>query len=72
MSQIYEIVVFTASQREYANRVIDLIDPKRRIAHRLFREHCVAINKQYFLKNIQALGRKTADIILVDVTSCTI
>jgi hypothetical protein len=67
MSQLYEVVIFTASQRDYANRVIDLIDPKRRIAHRLYREHCVVINKQYFLKNIKALGRKSADIILVDV-----
>ena len=37
MSKIYEIVLFTASQKLYADKVMDLIDPKKRIAHRLYR-----------------------------------
>jgi CTD small phosphatase-like protein 2 len=67
MSLLYEIVIFTASQKLYADKVIDLIDPKHRISHRLYREHCVAINKTYYLKNIQTLGRKLKDVIIVDV-----
>jgi hypothetical protein len=61
------LVIFTASQKHYADKVIDLIDPKHRIKHRLYRSHCVVINKVYFLKNIQALGRSSADAIIVDV-----
>jgi len=37
MSKLYEIIVFTASQKLYADKIIDLIDPKRRISHRLYR-----------------------------------
>jgi len=38
MSKLYEIIVFTASQRVYADKIIDLIDPKKlRITHRLYR-----------------------------------
>lgn len=34
----YEVVVFTASLSQYANPVIDLLDPKGQIKRRLFRE----------------------------------
>ena len=37
MSKLYEIIVFTASQKLYADKVLDLIDPKNRITHRLYR-----------------------------------
>ena len=42
MSQLYEIIVFTASHGCYANVVLDHIDPTGvLIAHRLFREKCI-------------------------------
>ena len=67
MSRIFEIVVFTASQKLYADKVLDLIDPKKRIAHRLYREHCVVINKTYYLKNLKILGRDLNQTVIVDV-----
>lgn len=67
MSKLYEIVVFTASQKLYADKVLDLIDPKRRIAHRLYREHCIVINKSYYLKNMRILGRNLSQLVVVDV-----
>lgn len=68
MSKLYEIIVFTASQKSYADKVIDLIDPKKRIAHRLYRDHCIIINKSYYLKNMRILGRNLKNIIIVDVS----
>jgi CTD small phosphatase-like protein 2 len=68
MSQIYEIVVFTASQKQYADKIIAEIDPKKRISHLLNRDHCIIINKVYYLKNLKILGRDLKQIILVDVT----
>jgi regulator of extracellular matrix RemA (YlzA/DUF370 family) len=67
MSRLYEIIIFTASQKLYASRIIDMIDPKNRVSHRLYREHCRMVNKTYFLKDIRTLGRNTKDIIIVDV-----
>lgn len=67
MSKYYEIVVFTAGHRDYANKIIDKIDRKRRIEYRLYREHCLVLNGATFLKNIRILGRKIEDIIFVDV-----
>lgn len=37
MSKHYELVLFTAATREYAEKVIDYLDPKRLVEHRLYR-----------------------------------
>ena len=67
MSQLYEIIIFTASQRQYADKVIAEIDPKKRISHSLYRDHCIIINKMYYLKNLKILGRDLKKTIIVDV-----
>lgn len=37
-----QVVVFTASQRVYAEQLLDIVDPERRLVrHRVFRESCV-------------------------------
>jgi CTD small phosphatase-like protein 2 len=37
----FEIIVFTASHKCYADEVLDYLDPDNNlISHRLFREHC--------------------------------
>lgn len=69
MSQLFEIIVFTASQKQYADKVISMIDPKNRISHVLNRNHCIIVNKIYYLKNLKILGRDLKQTILVDVTS---
>lgn len=67
MSQIYELVVYTAGLKEYTDEVLRLIDPKKRIKHVLYREHCIILNKNYFLKNLGSLGRNLKQTILIDV-----
>ncbi len=67
MSKIYELVIFTASQKQYADKIIDKIDPRNRISHRLYRENCIIVNKIFYLKNLKILGRNLKDLIIVDV-----
>lgn len=67
MSQLFELVVFTAGLRDYTDEVLKNIDPKKRIKHVLYREHCTILNKTYFLKNLSLLGRKLKQTILIDV-----
>lgn len=45
------------------------IDPKGRIKHILYREHCTILNKSYFIKNLSLLGRNLRNTLLVDDNS---
>jgi CTD small phosphatase-like protein 2 len=37
MNKYYEIVIFTAAVKEYADNILNSIDEKKRISHRLYR-----------------------------------
>eukprot|EP00826_Nyctotherus_ovalis_P030402 TRINITY_DN2427_c0_g6_i1.p1 TRINITY_DN2427_c0_g6~~TRINITY_DN2427_c0_g6_i1.p1 ORF type:complete len:402 (+),score=54.74 TRINITY_DN2427_c0_g6_i1:152-1357(+) len=65
MSQLYEIVIFTASLPKYADRLITTLDPCNYVSHRLFREHC-RVHNNAFVKDLEALGRKLPNTIIVD------
>lgn len=62
----YELVIFTASVPEYANGVIDVIDPEGVVEHRLFRSECVHHNGEIFVKDLTKIGRPIEDIIILD------
>jgi len=66
-SQLFEVVVFTASLSNYADRVLDLLDPAGDlIQHRLYRENCVQA-EGYYVKDLRVLsGRKVREVVLVD------
>jgi len=62
----FELVIFTASQQSYANKVIDALDPEGTIiSHRLYRQHCTELRGAFF-KEIALLGRPLSKCILVD------
>ena len=39
MKEFYEIVIFTAATQDYADWILDVIDQKKCISHRLYRDH---------------------------------
>jgi len=66
VSKWFEIVVFTASQKCYANTLLDVIDQDRKyIHHRVFRESC-AHYKENFLKPLEILNRPLSNCFLID------
>ena len=65
MSNLYEIVIFTASLPQYAIPLIDQLDKKKICNFRLFREHCSFMNNG-FTKDLKKLNREMNDIIIVD------
>ncbi len=64
-SELYEVVIFTASMSKYANPLLDHLDPHRCVAHRLFREHCTFLGTA-FVKDLLRLGRDLKDVMIVD------
>eukprot|EP00929_Paragymnodinium_shiwhaense_P068782 TRINITY_DN34657_c0_g2_i1.p1 TRINITY_DN34657_c0_g2~~TRINITY_DN34657_c0_g2_i1.p1 ORF type:complete len:647 (-),score=124.19 TRINITY_DN34657_c0_g2_i1:265-2205(-) len=66
VSKSFEVVVFTASQQAYADKVCDALDPRGKlISHRLYRPHCTEHKGAYF-KELGLLGRPLSQCILVD------
>ncbi len=66
MAQLFDIVVFTASQKIYAEQLLDIVDPKGEyIRHRIYRDSCVVWEGNY-LKDLTVLGRDLAHTIIVD------
>lgn len=65
-SQVFELVVFTASERIYAHHVLEALDPQNTmIRHRLYRDSCVEVKGNY-IKDLRVLGRDLSQVVIVD------
>ncbi len=69
MSKIYEIVVYTAADKSYADAILNYIERRKPyFAHRLYKDSCVYRTKVYFFKCLDLLceNRELKDIVIVD------
>ena len=66
MSKIFEIVIFTAALKDYADSILDILDPnKTLIKYRLYRHH-TSICGITFCKDLSKIGRDLSRTIIVD------
>ncbi|RAL50316.1 hypothetical protein DM860_007990 [Cuscuta australis] len=65
LSKKFEIVVFTAGIKEYASLVLDKLDKKNLISHRLYRDSCKELDGK-FVKDLSDLGRDMKRVVIVD------
>jgi Dullard-like phosphatase family protein len=66
VSKFYELIVFTAAVKDYADPIIDAIEAKGiKFDYRLYRVHTIVINND-FVKDLSRLGRDISRTIIVD------
>ena len=63
----FEVVFFCSANEEYANKVLDVLDPKRIAAARLFKDSCDEEQGMY-TKNLARLGRDLRRTVIIDNT----
>ena len=67
LQQWYEIIVFTAGEQEYADEILDYIDPRNTIfKKRLYRQDCIKLDN-FFIKDLDIiLDREREHMCIVD------
>ncbi|PJF19946.1 hypothetical protein PSACC_00241 [Paramicrosporidium saccamoebae] len=65
VSQHFEVVLFTASLSNYADPVVDFLDPNGGIRYRLYREDCLQFQGMY-IKDLSRLGRDIEQVLIID------
>ncbi|WJX25051.1 hypothetical protein P8452_14128 [Trifolium repens] len=66
VSEMFEVVIFTASQSIYANQLLDILDPDEKfISRRVYRESCLFSDGNY-TKDLTILGVDLAKVVIID------
>ncbi|KAK8891055.1 hypothetical protein M9Y10_028260 [Tritrichomonas musculus] len=65
LAPLYEMVFFTTSSKEYADLVLNKLDPCRMVKHRLFRDNCTELGGN-FVKDLSRMNRDLDRIIIID------
>lgn len=68
VNKYFEVVVFTASHKWYADVILDYMDPTGiYFQHRLYRDHCIPTKDNVYIKDLSIFrNRDLKDMILVD------
>ncbi|KAL6845332.1 hypothetical protein ACP4OV_024827 [Aristida adscensionis] len=68
MAGMFEVVIFTASQSVYAEQLLDMLDPEKKLfSKRFFRESCVFTDSSY-TKDLTVIGVDLAKVAIIDNT----
>jgi len=65
---MYNIIVFTAGKKEYADCILNYLDPENNIfKYRMYRENCISLNNKVYIKDLRILGSlDLGKIIIID------
>jgi Dullard-like phosphatase family protein len=65
LSQFCDLAIYTASIKDYADKIIDHIDKNKLITRRLYRTDCNFIDK-YWYKDVKKFGYEENKCIIID------
>ena len=66
LNEFYEIITFTAGTKEYAEYILNILDPNNeKIKYRLYRQHVTILGSNVY-KDLSKLGRDLNKVIIID------
>lgn len=66
MAKIYELFVYTCAKKEYAEKILNILDPQRKLfRHRLYQDDCACVLGHY-IKDLNILGRDLTKTVVLD------
>lgn len=65
LSNFYEIVIFTAAQKDYADFIIDRFDIYKNVSRRYYRESCI-FSETAHIKDLNIVNRDLSKTVIVD------
>ncbi|XP_056271188.1 CTD small phosphatase-like protein 3 isoform X2 [Pseudoliparis swirei] len=66
MAKIYELFVYTCAKKEYAEKILNILDPQRKLfRHRLYQDDCACVLGHY-IKDLSILGRDPSKTVVLD------
>jgi Dullard-like phosphatase family protein len=67
VGEYYEVIIFTAGTKSYADSILELMPWTDRIAHKLYRHHTIKEDEVY-VKDLELVGREVRTMIIADNT----
>ena len=65
IAQLFEIIVFTAGVKEYADPILDQLDPDGKLfKKRLYRDSCIKV-EQFFIKDLDIILDRDKDTVCI-------
>jgi CTD small phosphatase-like protein 2 len=67
-NKLFQVGVFTASHKSYADAILDFIDPENKLfSFRLYRDSCLKTPDGYYVKDLRIFqDRALSDLVLID------
>eukprot|EP01017_Pseudomicrothorax_dubius_P037151 TRINITY_DN5409_c0_g4_i2.p1 TRINITY_DN5409_c0_g4~~TRINITY_DN5409_c0_g4_i2.p1 ORF type:complete len:324 (+),score=38.23 TRINITY_DN5409_c0_g4_i2:454-1425(+) len=68
VGKFFEVIVFTASSKDYAELVVDILDPERKIIKNILsRDHCLETRLGMVIKDLRIIENRPIDrMVIVD------
>ncbi|XP_056133130.1 CTD small phosphatase-like protein 3 isoform X2 [Lampris incognitus] len=64
--KLYELFVYTSAKKDYAEKILDILDPEKKLfRHRFYQEHCTCILGHY-VKDLGVLKRDLTKTVVLD------
>ncbi|XP_051529454.1 CTD small phosphatase-like protein 2 isoform X2 [Myxocyprinus asiaticus] len=66
MTKHFEMFVYTSAKKEYAEKIVDILDPNKKLfRHRLYQDDCACVLGHY-IKDLSVLERDLSKTVILD------